>query len=132
MMCSGMVFYVVIPFVLRAYSTVDTELSLEYSIPYPDLISITLDLLALIILFTILSVVKFPVLMGVAGCGCHNSFRILCRFGASWALRNNPPSSASAADAITFCNVLRDICTGTYDLVGVAGAWWSGTDLDIK
>ena len=50
--------------------------------------------------------VVLSVRVGVAGWGCPSSSRVFHIGIASWAFKNSPPSSASAADETTFFMIL--------------------------
>ena len=82
----GMVICIVILHFHSAGSPVDNELSLDYTLSCTqwNLISIALNFLGLIVLFTMLSAVELLVLMRVEDCRCPNSHKIVRRFIAFW------------------------------------------------
>ena len=55
----------------------------------------------MIVLFTIPTAVVLSMWIGVCGCGCPNLERASRTILASFVLRNNAPSSASAAEDAT-------------------------------
>ena len=64
--------------------------------------SIDLDRLYLMVLLVMPEAVELSVLMGVGGCGCPISSRMVLKIMTSCQFTNNAPISASFAEAITF------------------------------
>ena len=82
------------------------------------LISIALDRCRFIVLFTIPTAVVLLTCMGMGGCLCPISSRMICIIFASWALRNSAPSLASAAEAATSFSMAQVIMTLPLSLIG--------------
>ena len=61
-------------------------------------------------LFTTPHAVELSVCIGVGGCLCPSSLRVLRIGTAFFALMNSPPSSASAADDITALMIPASVC----------------------
>ena len=76
--------------------------------------SIARDLFCFVVLFTMLFAAIFSVAIGVGGCRCPISARAVLIEVSFWQFSNNPPSSASMADAMTFLMMLHSICTGPF------------------
>jgi len=60
--------------------------------------------------------------IGVGGWGCHISSSMSRKIVACLQLRNNAPSSASAADATTNRKIAHNVKNAPFNLVGFVGS----------
>ena len=85
--------------------------------------SIALDLFCFAVSFTMLFAAVLSVVTSVGGCEWPISARAVHMDVAFWQFSNNPPNSASVADAMTFLMMLHSTCTGLFPggiaLIGV-------------
>ncbi len=58
---------------------------------------------------------------GVSGCGWPISSRVSQNFVACLQFKNNAPSSASAADAMTNRNIAHKVKNAPFNLIGCVG-----------
>lgn len=64
------------------------------------------------------TVVELSIWIGVAGCRCPNSWRVSLMIFASFALKNNAPNSASAADDATNLNNVHRTWIAPFNTMG--------------
>ena len=75
------------------------------------------DCFLFIVLFTIPTTVVLSIFIGVAGWGCPSSAKESRIIFASFAFRNNDPSSPSAADDATGSSVVHNACVGLFKVM---------------
>ena len=71
-----------------------------------------------IVLFKIPTTMMLSICIGVAGCGFPSSAKESCIIFASFAFRNNAPSSAPAADYATCFSIVHNACMGPFKGIG--------------
>ncbi len=94
--------------------------------------SIDLDLLCLMVLLVIPAAVELSVLMGVGGCGCPISSKIVLSIITSCPFTNNAPISASAADAMTCFIIELTACNGPFKGGVEAGDFVGSADSELR
>ena len=87
--------------------------------------SIALVLFCFAVLFMMLFATVLFVATGVGGYEWPISARAVRMDVAFWQFSNNPPNSASVADAMTFLMMLHSTCTGPFS-GGIALFWCVG------
>eukprot|EP00957_Ditylum_brightwellii_P101466 7732703-Ditylum_brightwellii.AAC.1 len=69
------------------------------------------------LLLTIPCAVDLSTCIGVGGCACPILSNVVCSVAASFAFSNRAPSSASAANTITFQRIVETTNTGLFLVV---------------
>jgi len=87
-----------------------------------NLISIDLDLCHFTVLFAMPTAVELSQCIGVGGWGCPISLSVSRKIVACLQLRNNAPSSASAADAMTNRKIAHNVKNALFNLMGFVGS----------
>ncbi len=82
------------------------------------LISITHEHCRLMVFVAIPTAVALSQCTGIFGCGWPRSSRVVLKIIPSWQFRNSAPSSASAADATTNCNIEYSVWKAPFNLMG--------------
>ena len=91
--------------------------------------SIALNIFCLGVPLTMLFYAVLSFYTGVGGFGCPIYVRAVRADVAFWGVLNNPPNSASMADAMTFIMILYSTCMGRFSgcitIIGVLflGLW---------
>jgi hypothetical protein len=91
------------------------------SVTQKNLISIDLDLCRFTVLFTMPTAVELSQCIGVGGWGCPISSSMSQKIVACLQLRNNAPSSASAADATTNLKIPHNVKKTPIQFDGLCG-----------
>jgi hypothetical protein len=65
--------------------------------------------------------VELSQFIGVGGCGWPISLRVSQNILACLKFKNNAPSSASTADAMTNCNIAHKVKNASFNLIGCVG-----------
>ena len=94
--------------------------------------SIDLERLCLMVLLVMPEAVELSILMGVGGCGCPISARMVLNIITSCPFTNSAPISASAADAMTFFIIAQTACTGPFSGGVVFGGFLVSDDGELK
>ena len=87
-----------------------------------NLISIDLDRCLFTVLFAMPTAVELSQCIGVGGWGCPISSSVSQKIVACLQLRNNAPSSASAADATTNRKIAHNVKNAPFNLMGFVGS----------
>ena len=87
-----------------------------------NLISIDLHRCRFTVLFAMPTAVELSQCIGVGGWGCPISSSVSQKIVACLQLRNNAPSSASAADATTNRKIAHNVKNAPFNLMGFVGS----------
>jgi hypothetical protein len=90
------------------------------------------DLRCLRVLFAIPEAVELSVLIGVGGRGWLSSSSVVRSGTASWPLTKRPPTSASAADAMTLQSLWQTVWMGLLGGGFLVGALVGSRELELR